>query len=198
MVSSMDAEKRECILTEAAKCFSRLGFRKASVDEIARGAGVAKGTVYLAAESKHDLFYQVLHREIRAWVAATARLIDPRQKADVLLTRASEGGFVYLEKHTLARDLLFGETIAEMPSDWAQRFTQLRDLGKGNVVEILQLGVRQGVFRKETDVEACASVLMDLQAANYLLLTRGVYSKEQLPRLWKAGVDVVLNGLRAR
>jgi AcrR family transcriptional regulator len=194
----MDAEKRECILIEAAKAFARFGFKKASVDEIAKGAGVAKGTVYLAAESKQDLFYQVLHREIRAWVAETAKLIDPRKKADETLVRASEAGFQYLEKHPLVRDLLFGETFNVLPEDWSQRFTQLRDLGRGNVVEILQLGIKQGVFRKEIDVDASASLLMDLQAANYLLLSKGVYSQDQLPRRWKAGVDLVLNGLRLR
>ncbi|MGZ5968756.1 MAG: TetR/AcrR family transcriptional regulator, partial [Polyangiales bacterium] len=63
----MERAKKECILTEAGKAFTRFGFKKTSVDEIAKKAGVAKGTVYLAAESKEDLFYQVLHRELRAW-----------------------------------------------------------------------------------------------------------------------------------
>ena len=65
----METSKKECILVEAAKAFARFGFRKASIDEIAKEAGVGKGTVYLAAESKEDLYYQVLHREIRAWQA---------------------------------------------------------------------------------------------------------------------------------
>jgi AcrR family transcriptional regulator len=198
MVSSMDAVKRECILAEAAKAFARFGFRKASVDEIAKAAGVAKGTVYLAAESKQDLFYQVLHREIRAWVAETARLIDPRQPADRLLARVSEAGFKYLGEHTLVRDLLFGETMEVLPADWGERLSQLRELGRANVVEILRLGVKQGVFRADLDVEPVAAVLMDVQAANYLFLTRGLYPAEHLPERLKAGADVVLNGLRKR
>ena len=82
---SVNPSKKECILVEAAKAFARFGFRKASIDEIAKEAGVGKGTVYLAAESKEDLYYQVLHREIRAWQSECARAIDPRVPADQLL-----------------------------------------------------------------------------------------------------------------
>ena len=78
----MELAKKECILMEAARAFARFGFKKTSVDEIAKAAGVAKGTIYLAAESKEDLFYQTLHREVRQWVAEVSKLIDPREPAD--------------------------------------------------------------------------------------------------------------------
>ena len=54
----MDHAKRETILESATRLFARLGFKKCSIDEIARAAGVAKGTIYLACDSKTDLFYQ--------------------------------------------------------------------------------------------------------------------------------------------
>ena len=61
----MERAKKECILDSAVKAFAKLGFKKASVDDIARDAGVAKGTVYLACESKEDLFFQAgNHHEI--------------------------------------------------------------------------------------------------------------------------------------
>ncbi len=43
----MDAAKKDCILLQAARAFARFGFKKASIDDIAREAGVGKGTVYL-------------------------------------------------------------------------------------------------------------------------------------------------------
>jgi len=48
----VEQAKKDCILLEAARAFARFGFKKASIDEIAKEAGVGKGTVYLAAESK--------------------------------------------------------------------------------------------------------------------------------------------------
>jgi AcrR family transcriptional regulator len=84
-MSSITTEKRETILTCAAKAFSKIGFKKTSIDDIARLAGVAKGTVYLAAPSKEDLFYQVVYREVRQWQAHCFQCIDPRESADALL-----------------------------------------------------------------------------------------------------------------
>ena len=102
----MEIAKKECILMEAARAFARFGFKKTSVDEIAKAAGVAKGTIYLAVESKEDLFYQALHREVRAWVGEVAKLIDPRKPADDLLGEMALLGFQKLEESPLVRDLL--------------------------------------------------------------------------------------------
>src|SRR5436190_555554 len=62
----MEQEKKETILDAATRAFARFGFKKASIEDIAKEAGVAKGTVYLACESKEDLYYQAVHREVRA------------------------------------------------------------------------------------------------------------------------------------
>src|SRR5690242_10652243 len=99
----MERTKKESILLEAARAFARYGFRKASIDQIARKAGVAKGTVYLAVESKEDLFYQVLHREVRAWIGEVSKTIDPRTPADQLLAIASLRAMEYLDAHPLVK-----------------------------------------------------------------------------------------------
>ena len=41
----MEQAKRDCILIEAARAFAQFGFKKASVDEIAKRARVAKADV---------------------------------------------------------------------------------------------------------------------------------------------------------
>ena len=85
----MEQAKRDCILIEAARAFAQFGFKKASVDEIAKRARVAKGTIYLAADSKEDLFYQVLRREVQAWSAEVSQIIDPAVPADQLIPLAA-------------------------------------------------------------------------------------------------------------
>jgi AcrR family transcriptional regulator len=190
----MEQAKKDCILVEAARCFSRFGFKKSSVDEIARRAGVAKGTVYLACESKEDLFYQVLHREVRAWQAEVARLIDPRKKADELIEILSAGALTTVEDHPLVKDLLFGRTHELLPS-WRERLDELRSLGLATVIEVLRLGVKQGVFRKDLDIETTASLLQDLQLAAMLFHSPNL---ERLVRVQRAGLDLVLDGLRIR
>jgi AcrR family transcriptional regulator len=192
----MELAKKNCILTEAAKCFARFGFKKTSVDEIAKAAGVAKGTIYLAADSKEDLFYQALHREVREWVAEVSKLIDPRQPADELLGQMALFGFQKLETSPLVHDLLTGKTRELLPM-WTDRFDELRSLGMQNVIEVVRLGVKQGIFRDELDVPRVAQTLQDMQVAGYLFHGgRGV--GEELLAQFAAGLDLVLNGLRVR
>ncbi|HEV2169666.1 MAG TPA: TetR/AcrR family transcriptional regulator [Candidatus Binatus sp.] len=48
--------KRDAILDAALKLFSQYGYRRTSIDDIAREAEIAKGTVYLSFESKEEIF----------------------------------------------------------------------------------------------------------------------------------------------
>ncbi len=65
-----DPAKHARLIESAAALFSRVGFERASVEEIASGADVAKGTVYLYFKSKAELFHAIL--------AELERLIDER------------------------------------------------------------------------------------------------------------------------
>lgn len=52
--------KRRSILRAAIRCFAKKGYDDASLDDVARLAEVAKGTVYLYFKSKADLFASIV------------------------------------------------------------------------------------------------------------------------------------------
>jgi AcrR family transcriptional regulator len=58
------ANRRQRLLQSAAALFSRWGFDKTSMDEIARETGISKGAVYLEFPNKDALFKAVLHQEL--------------------------------------------------------------------------------------------------------------------------------------
>jgi AcrR family transcriptional regulator len=191
----VEQAKKDCILQAAAKAFARWGFKKASVEEIARDAGVAKGTVYLACETKEDLFYQVVHREVRAFTAEIAKLIDPRVPAEELLQRAVAAGNRYLEERPLVKDLIFGNHDLLLP-EWTDRLEELRELGRVNCLEILGLGVKQGRFRADLDLDEVSKILEDVMIATHAIHSRGPDRHARLVRRFTAGFDLLMNGLR--
>jgi AcrR family transcriptional regulator len=76
-------ERTRQILDAAMAVFARLGFRQARMDDIARDAGVSKGTLYLYFKSKDDLIAAILRRiaareldAIRALESATGTASD--------------------------------------------------------------------------------------------------------------------------
>ena len=57
-------DTRDKILSVANKLFSRFGFHKTSMDEIAKIARKAKGSLYYHFASKEELFTEVVAKEI--------------------------------------------------------------------------------------------------------------------------------------
>ena len=66
--SPKQRQKRLRILRVAHQQFLTSGYRKASIQEIATGSGVSKGSIYLYFNSKAELLFQVLAFESEAYI----------------------------------------------------------------------------------------------------------------------------------
>ncbi|MEX0751822.1 MAG: TetR/AcrR family transcriptional regulator [Xanthobacteraceae bacterium] len=68
--ASQSGKRREQILAAALEEFSARGFSTARLDDVARRAGVAKGTIYLYFRDKETLFQELVRAELSPVVAA--------------------------------------------------------------------------------------------------------------------------------
>jgi len=66
------AARRQAILDAARELFADSGGEVPSVDQVARLAGLAKGTVYLYFGAKEEMFLALLTQELGDWVAFIA------------------------------------------------------------------------------------------------------------------------------
>ncbi len=64
LVADEDTSKRRQILDGARNVFMDLGFDGASMGEIARSAGVSKGTLYVYFADKNRLFEAIVEQEM--------------------------------------------------------------------------------------------------------------------------------------
>ena len=64
LIGDEDSSKRRQILDGAGKVFMDLGFDGASMGEIARAAGVSKGTLYVYFADKNRLFEAIVEEEV--------------------------------------------------------------------------------------------------------------------------------------
>jgi AcrR family transcriptional regulator len=74
------AERATRILDTAADLLLRHGYRRVSIDDVADGAGIGKGTVYLHWKTREQLFGAVFAREVLAATDALREALrrDPR------------------------------------------------------------------------------------------------------------------------
>jgi AcrR family transcriptional regulator len=87
-----ESAKRRQILDGARKVFMDLGFDGASMNEIARAAGVSKGTLYVYFADKSRLFEAIVEAEALE-KARIAYNLDPKRDAETTLR---EFGRIYI------------------------------------------------------------------------------------------------------
>jgi TetR/AcrR family fatty acid metabolism transcriptional regulator len=68
--------RRAEIVDAARSVFARRGFAHGIIDEIAKEAGIAKGTVYLYFRSKTEIYRAVLNHDMKALKKSTLERID--------------------------------------------------------------------------------------------------------------------------
>ncbi len=80
------AERRDAILSAALEEFSLRGFESARLDDVARRAGVAKGTIYLYFRDKESLFQEL----VRVMLTPIVGTIESLGAADLPINLLAE------------------------------------------------------------------------------------------------------------
>ncbi|WP_433546252.1 TetR/AcrR family transcriptional regulator [Streptomyces sp. CA-294286] len=125
------AVREQQMLDAAVRSFARLGYRAASMDQIAQLAGVSKPLVYLYLNSKDELFTACIRREAGALVAAVRAGVEPGLPAD----RQLWDGLTAFFTHT-----------AENPDGWAVLHRQARTHGEPFAAEVTAMREDMAAF----------------------------------------------------
>ncbi|HYP55147.1 MAG TPA: TetR/AcrR family transcriptional regulator [Solirubrobacterales bacterium] len=100
-------ERRELIATAAAELFAERGYRGASVDEIARRAGVTPPVLYEHFSSKVGLYRHLLERHFADLRRIWGEHFPGEGPLTERLAKAVDGWFAYVEAHPFAGRVLF-------------------------------------------------------------------------------------------
>jgi AcrR family transcriptional regulator len=142
-------ERAPEILDAALACFSDKGFAACRMEDIAKRAGISKGTIYLYFQSKEAVFKALARRAIGERIAAIAGQLDAydggtaellRQVLTMVGSIASVSDAVVLPRLVLAEAGNFPE-LAEF---WRK---EIIDRGLGVFEMIIRGGQARGEFR---------------------------------------------------
>jgi AcrR family transcriptional regulator len=166
------------ILEVAEKLFSRFGFHKTSMDEIAKIARKAKGSLYYHFASKEDLFREVVAKEIFNLENRLSVIINNNE------LKASDKIKLYLIKRMeiLNNAASYHETIK---ADFFEHFDFIDDLRAGldtwekkNIKKILLQGIEKGEFAINEDVDVLIDVfIMVLKGLEIPFFLQNKYEK---------------------
>jgi len=151
------ASKRERILNAAEALFAEKGFAAATVEEVAKRAGIGKSTVYEYFGSKDEIFRQTLKAGLESYLdAMKGRLKQPCSVRDVL-TAIGTAHFNFVKEHTFTARLLADE-YNDTP--WARQWLLgLRERRIAMFSSLIRQGIAEGEFRL-VDPRMAAEVLL--------------------------------------
>ena len=161
--STVDEEssKRRQIIEGARQVFLAQGFDAASMGEIARVAGVSKGTLYVYFENKEELFDAIVGQECRAHAEAIFHFDPQDHDVAAVLARLGVSYAQFLCRPGGTSPLRTVMAIAERMPEMGRRFYETGPArGIAQLAAYLDTQVAAGVLTVE-DTEVAAAQFID-------------------------------------
>jgi AcrR family transcriptional regulator len=162
------------ILQAAYHVFADRGYEQATMDEVAKAAGVAKGTLYLYYPSKQDIYTAALHRSAVELAARTAAALGQAGTIEQKLQAYIGTRLRYFEQH---RDFfrIFDSEVGRCVRH-GQKGREFEELYQEQVKaldHVLQQAVRRKAIRP-LRTEAVAFAIFDITRGLITQRLRGV------------------------
>jgi AcrR family transcriptional regulator len=197
------AQRRQEILDAARRVFFERGFHRPTMDDVAAGAEVSKGTIYLYFESKEEILALLL-------LEGLDLLLDEMETAHAAATGAPEDGLGALARAYLRfsqanpsyfrlimafdRGRFEGAISRELYQEVLNRSLRGLDL----LARTIEMGTRAGVFAVEDAWQAAGSVWAAVNGVLVLMAhpLRQQMLQTDLDTMFDVTLHLVIRGLK--
>ena len=191
----MPEEKKTIITKVARQIFSKYGFLKTTVDDIARAARIGKASIYHYFRSKEDLFKNVVEQEYQLLIdkiqGAVNKENNPKNKIRVYIIKRMQNLNELANVYSALKDeylehYVFTEKIRE------RYFHKEMDMMKA----ILEEGVERNIFDIDDIGLTTFAILTALKGLEYpwMINTTMPEIEENLEKL----LEILFNGIVKR
>jgi AcrR family transcriptional regulator len=189
-------ERPKEILAAALNEFSDKGFAAARLEDVARRAGIAKGTIYLYYASKHELFRAVVRHLLPRYDVIERMVLDYPGSTDAML----RGPYLDVQRHLLQSDLprLLSVLLTEgqrVPDLVEFYYREALSPALGVVRTIIERGVERGEFRETALVELPQPLIAGVLVAVVWQSLFGESHPVDTGRLLETHMNLMLDGL---
>jgi AcrR family transcriptional regulator len=197
--AALQVETRDAILDAMERLLARYGYKKTTMDDLAREVGIGKGSIYLHFSSKEEVALSSIDRVVdrlqaRLHEIAGSSAAIPERLREMLRTRVLFR-FDSVRDYSRGLDNLF-ESLR--PAYMARRHRYF-EAERGIFAKVLAEGRRQGLMAF-TDAAAMADTL--LLASNallpYSLSARELGERVDIEKKINRIADVLIHGLLRR
>ena len=142
-------ERPKQILDAALAVFAERGLAAARLDDIAKRAGLSKGTIYLYFPNKEELFREVVRGSVITFIARAEAFFETERDPRQALEKWMEGYWAWLRSPVFpAMHRLISSELTSFP-DLAEFYaTEVIERAQRLVRGMLERGMDDGVFRR--------------------------------------------------
>ena len=119
-MTMQEIDVKDLIVQSATKYFSKFGFYKTTMDEIAKHIHKAKGVLYYYFKGKEELFNEVLKQELNAVKIELKKIVD-----------AENDSLITLKEYTLTRLKLLHKAVnyhETLKADFFDKYLFVKDV----------------------------------------------------------------------
>ncbi len=143
------------MLEAAQLCFSRYGFQKTSMEDIAREAGVSRGSIYRHFPDKESLYRAVAGDQARHFIDELRRRTAKLESLSDQLVEAAQLTLTFVEANPLNAAMQRTD-----PDAFVRLLTtdshDLLAMGVEAVIPLIEAAVERGEVRSDLDVRRAA------------------------------------------
>jgi AcrR family transcriptional regulator len=185
-------EVKEKIVQAAIATFSKYGYDKTRMDDIAESANLGKGTLYLYFKSKEELFYAISENSIKELKEQLSKLFSKKED----LVHDAEKFYDQYRNLIHDSEKVSFEMIAESSRNPKLRKALYEQRMKvyDIVIEYLRRQIEKGFFRKDMDVNAIASGLVALYDGLTISKLLGI-SEYYNKKAWTQTIRAIFTGI---
>ncbi|HPU36298.1 MAG TPA: TetR/AcrR family transcriptional regulator [Bacillota bacterium] len=191
----MNGSRRLPIFDAAVKVFAEKGFARATVEEIAKQAGIAKGTIYYNYKGKKELFLSLLDEGIERLEATVNREVARKDTVLAKLEVLVSAQLGFFEEYRDYCKILLSE-VWGLGHRWEEQVQRLRSGCFKTIQELLEKGQAEGVIRGDLETETAAAAIFG--AVGVAALDRFVFAQEyKYDRILQTLKQFLLKGVQA-
>ena len=172
-------EKRERVLSEAARLFAERGYNQTDMAQLAARAGVAKGSLYNYFASKEELYVHVCRDGLERSRAAVYGELDPDWDIYRQIDHIFRRGVAFARSHP-AYIVMYLNISSPGMERFADKLTrEVESFTAGHLKRAIRRGQAEGTVRADLDVNLSAFTINTL----YIMLLASLVSRHFQIRL---------------
>ncbi|MGA8944253.1 MAG: TetR/AcrR family transcriptional regulator, partial [Thermoactinomyces sp.] len=183
--------KVDVIFQAAIKVFADSGFDQAKMDDIAKEAGVAKGTIYYHFKSKEDLFVGLMNEGVQKLIDFAKRNISMYDSPTEQMQALVESHVLFYVENGMLAKLLLSEAFGTKSRQYQFRIKIHEYLRL--IEEILLRGTEKGEFKVKHVPEAASAFF---GAASVVVLQKLYNLEESEPQEIDEAVPQMIGSLQ--